>query len=73
MMWGNYGTMGWGWAIGALVVIIVVAAIVLLVVKSNATSTTSAARQSPKEILDERLARGELTLGQYREHLKALG
>jgi uncharacterized membrane protein len=29
-------------------------------------------RPSPKEILDERLASGELTLDQYRDHLNEL-
>ena len=73
MMWDGYGSTAWGWAIGALLLMLVVAAVVVVAVRTGMTPQSSAARLSPKDILDERLARGELTPGQYRQHLKALG
>jgi uncharacterized membrane protein len=72
MMWGNYGSMGWGWAIGGVVVILVVATTVVGAVRMAAKSRSTMVRPSPKEILDERLASGELTLDQYRDHLNEL-
>lgn len=73
MRWGNYGAMGWGWAIGAIFVILLVATAVVRTVRTTAKSRRTSAGPSPKEILDERLAKGELTPDQYQVRLKALG
>ena len=80
MMWGNYGMGGWAWGFGALVLIGLVILVVVLVrtfsqprpVPGLAQARPSAA-SSPRQILDERYARGELTTEQYRERLSALG
>ena len=78
MMWG-YGYSGWGWmwVVGALVAAgIVVLAVVLI---RNSTSSTIAVTSgapvtsTPRQILDERYARGELTTEEYRERVKTLG
>jgi putative membrane protein len=82
MMWGNYGSMGWGWVFGALVLIGLVVLTVLLVrlfssprsVPPQPTApSASGGQSSPKQILDERYAKGELTTEEYRERLSALG
>lgn len=80
MMWGDYGMSGWSWAFGVLVV---VGAVILIVVLVRVLSTprtthqesqpTPAAAPSPRQILDERYAKGELTTEEYRERLSALG
>jgi putative membrane protein len=84
MMLGSYGMGYLGWSFGALiavgVVILVVVAIRLAIRhRSPVNSTTPDASTSlvagsgPKQILDERYARGELTTAEYRERLSALG
>lgn len=79
MMWG-YGFNGgaWMWAIGGLVVIGVVVLVVVLIRNSTAVTTragtTAAAMTStPRQILDERYSRGELTTEEYRERVETLG
>ena len=81
MMWGNYGMSGWSWVFGGLVVIGVVILIIVLVrrstpVQSDTPSvppTVADGAPSPKQILDERYARGELTTEEYRERVTTLG
>jgi putative membrane protein len=83
-MRGDYGwgTPGWQvWGFGALAVVGVV--ILVVVAVRLATSSPEAPRHpvgtpadrpaSPKQILDARFARGELTLDEYRERRGALG
>ena len=81
-MWGNYGMGLWGWAFGGLILIGVVVLVVVVVrLSSNvrpqsaapATDTRDNGSRSPKEILDERYAKGELTSEEYRERLTTLG
>lgn len=78
MMWG-YGYNGgiWMWVVGGLVVIgIVVLAVVLirnLTVRGKADTTAAAATSTPRQILDARYARGELTTEEYRERIETLG
>ncbi|TFC48873.1 SHOCT domain-containing protein [Cryobacterium sp. TmT2-59] len=87
MMWGYDGGMGWAWFFGLLVIIGIALLIVLAVrlsagpaagpsagppagpARENGTPGRSRARQ----ILDERFAKGELTVEQYREQIRALG
>lgn len=78
MMWG-YGYDGWAWmwVVGSLFVIGVVVLVVVLV--RNSTAGTSggtppvAMTSTPRQILDERFARGELTTDEYRERVETLG
>ena len=83
-MFGSYALGYLGWVFGAL---IAVGAIILIVValrlatgtRSRRTGTPAVssapviAGSGPKQILDERHARGELTTAEYRERLSALG
>ncbi len=77
MMWDDYGMngWGWGWGLGLLVVIGVVILVIVLVLSLSKSRSSSAPSSSsaPKQILDDRYARGELTTEEYRERLTALG
>jgi putative membrane protein len=81
MMWGNSGMGGWFWGFGLLVVVgLVILAVVLVRMLSTPQATPpqtpptmAGGTASPKQILDERYARGELTTEEYRERLSALG
>jgi putative membrane protein len=81
MMWGNYSMSGWSWGFGGLVVIGVVILIVVLVRRqspsridaSRISSGVVGSTPTPKQILDERYAKGELTTEEYRERISALG
>jgi len=72
---------GWFWGFGVLVVIGVVILVIVVVrmlssprtVQPQTPPTTPPAAPSPKRILDERYATGELTTQEYRERLSALG
>ena len=74
MMWGNYGMGGWGWGFGVLVAIgVVILVIVLIRMAANSRPTsTSTQALSPKQIVDERYAKGELTTTEYQERLSVL-
>jgi putative membrane protein len=64
---------GWMWLWGTLMALTwaaVIAVAVWIVLRSNRRGGTSSARA--KEILDERFARGELTMKEYRERREAL-
>jgi putative membrane protein len=76
------GTMGYGgWGlfggiIGLVFNLLILIGIVLLVVwavKRFTSNNSSPALQSPKEILQARYARGELTREQYQQMLSDLG
>ncbi|MDJ0333958.1 SHOCT domain-containing protein [Salinibacterium sp. G-O1] len=82
MMWGNYGMGLWGWGFGALILVGVVILIGVLVrlfstpragapVPGAVTGETGAT--PPKQILDERYAKGEMTTEEYQERLTGLG
>ncbi len=83
MMWGNdgQGSWSWSWVFGTLAVVGVIVLVVLAVRVTSSSRTRSNAgappvvevRPSPKQILDERYAQGELTTEEYRERLTALG
>lgn len=69
MFWYGSGTNGWGYALMAISMIafwgLVVAAVFYLIPSSRASSD----RPTPKQILAERFARGEITEEEFRRHL----
>ena len=79
MMWGN-GNMGWSWGFGLLamagLVVLVYVIVRLLVNKTGSGDTRPAPGRSDsgsaKRILEERFARGELTVEQFRDQLRVL-
>lgn len=69
MGWGGSGT-GFGWMLLLLVVVVVVALVAFLVWGRSShhdggTTPTGAAR-TPREVLDHRLASGEITVKEHR-------
>ena len=80
MMWGDYGMSGWVWGFGVLVIIGVVILVIVVVrmlanprtVPPQTSPTVPPVASSPKQILDMRYAKGELTTEEYRERLSAL-
>ncbi len=75
MMFG-YGMMGLFGLIGLLITVLIVVGIVLLVMWAVRRSTPGASlppnRETPRDILQARYARGEITREQYQEMLKDL-
>ena len=81
-MWG-YGSnmMGWGWLIGAAIVVLLVVAVMvaLLLISGRMRQpaavplSAAATGPTPRQILDERYARGDLTTDEYLERGKHLG
>ena len=82
-MMHGYGLGGlglWGGLIGLILNILIIVGIVWLIVWAVRRFTSGSARwnlgsasQSPREILQVRYARGEITRDQYQEMLKDLG
>lgn len=85
-MWGNgYTMMGWGWLAGAVVVILIVVAVIVVVRMLPGRTNPSVPREqngslpaitlakTPRQILDERYAHGDLTTEEYRERIENLG
>ncbi len=70
---------GWGWAMVALMAfaIIVAAALVYWIVRSGQTQSRATAEappaQTPQQILDRRLAEGDISPEEYRERRSLLG
>ena len=78
MMWGyGYNGGAWMWVVGGLIVIGVVVLVVVLIRNSTAATTVgtaiAAVTSTPRQILDERYARGELTTEEYGERVQTLG
>jgi putative membrane protein len=83
MMWGYGQGMGWMW-LWSLLLLIGIALLVWLVVLVSTSGVRSRHGQGPdgryfhigrdtaRQILDERFARGELTADEYRERLRIL-
>lgn len=81
-MWGyGYNMMGWGWVIGAVLVALLVVAVVVVLrfvaVRANSSGTApqpvATEPSTPRQILDERYAKGDLTTDEYREHVSQMG
>jgi putative membrane protein len=80
---GDHMDGGWGWAMAALMILVVLAVVALVVwlVRSNSGShahiqaspaSTGAGSESPMQILDRRLAEGEITPDEYHERAAIL-
>ena len=81
-MWGyGYNMMGWGWLIGVVIVVLVVIAVVVALLlipgrmRHPAMVPLSATDSgpTPRQILDERYAKSDLTTEEYLERVKHLG
>lgn len=78
MYWGNHMSTG-GWIFSVLATLIFLALIGAVIYWLLSTATTSGgglrgdSRESPKEILDRRLASGELSVEQYQQLRDTLG
>ncbi len=73
MMWRDGGSWGWGWMLMGMLMMIgfwglVAWVIVTAVRRPEARSST----RDAQEILDERFARGELDVDEYRQRSDAL-
>lgn len=85
MMFGYGYGMGWMWLwglltlVGILVLIFVIVRVTTGGIKRNETSRTIPTiagvveKRTPRQILDERYAKGELTTEEYRERLSVFG
>jgi len=75
-MYQDHMDNGWGWGMGALMLIAVVAVVVLVVWVVHSTGShhaspapaglTGAASETPAQILDRRLAQGDITPEDYQ-------
>ncbi|MDP9028732.1 MAG: SHOCT domain-containing protein [Actinomycetota bacterium] len=77
MMWGNYAMGFWGWGIGAVVIVGLVIAGIFLVryataQRVQAPTVANVVVSTPRQILDSRLAKGELSVKDYQDRLAAL-
>ena len=76
-MMGGFGGLGlFGGLIGLIFNLLILVGIVLLVVwavRRFASSNISSGIQTPKEILQSRYARGEITRDQYQQMLSDVG
>ena len=68
MMWG-YGLIG---LIFTLAIIVGIVILIVWAVRRFSSGASSSGGQSPREILQTRYARGEITREQYQEMLKDL-
>lgn len=76
MFWYDHDIGGWGlFAMSASMILfwaLVIGAVFLLVRSLNRPQEHSRTRSTPAEILDDRLARGEIDEEEYRRRLNAL-
>ena len=76
MYWGNHmGTGDWVFSIfGTLIILALIVGLIVWLVSPSSRSDTgpTASRESADEILDRRLASGELTVEQYQQLRGAL-
>jgi uncharacterized membrane protein len=67
-MMGGFGGMGFG----GILWIVLIGVVIWAVVKSS-TRTSTASTDSARAVLDTRLARGELSIEEYRKLREVLG
>lgn len=76
MMWGNYSMGLWGWGVGALVIVALIVGGILLARyatgQRGAAIPPEAQLETPRQILDKRLAHGELSVEDYRARIAEL-
>lgn len=82
MMWGYGWDMGWSWLFGLLMLVGIVLLVALAVRVFGGSSRwgggpgptgPTGGPSRARQILDERYAKGELTVEQYREQVQVLG
>ncbi len=66
-MWGNHEGMGWWWIFGSVWMVVIWAAIIALVVWVTGRRERSTSNETPMEIAQARLARGEIDREQFEE------
>jgi len=76
MMYGNNAGWGWMWG-GGLLLLLILAALIVLVVRAFSSSASTkpgqkAQTSSARQIIEERLARGEITPDEFRQLARAL-
>lgn len=69
MMFGYGANMWWMWLWG----LVAVAGLAVLIVVIVRAASGGVAAKTPRQILDERYAKGELTTQEYTERLTVLG
>ncbi|GAA0997770.1 SHOCT domain-containing protein [Subtercola frigoramans] len=80
-MWGyGYNMMGWGWLVGAAFVVLIVVAVIVVVRlvpgrahHAEAAPPSPVGTRTPRQVLDERYARGDIATEEYLERVKHLG
>lgn len=77
MDYGDHMHRGWGWGMAVLMVLLLAAVVVLVVWVVRTTShravPASPAGPTAREILERRLAEGDITPDEYRERTGLLG
>jgi putative membrane protein len=58
---------GWGWGVLMMILVVVVIGLVVWLIVRSTQQTSSAPHDRVREILAERLARGEISQEEYRE------
>ncbi len=77
--YGDHMDGGWGWAMAAMMIVAVVAIVALVVWLVRTTSATHAhphggsGSDTAMQLLDRRLAQGEITPDEYHERAAILG
>jgi putative membrane protein len=76
--WWSWGPGGWGMGTGHLTWLIAIVLVIALAVAAVARMGRNSDRQpprnrTPREILDERFARGEISKEEYDERRRVLG
>jgi putative membrane protein len=78
MFWPDHDVSGWGWAAMSVTMVLIwgliIAGAVLLIRALNRSTSGSARREpaTPKELLAERFARGEIDEEEYQRRLAVL-